>query len=252
MKDYDYANQAEYYDILEGNTRVENFNNILDKLLKKNSVKSVLDITCGTGVQAIFLDKKGYDVTASDFSKEMSAIAQKKYPKLKFNQGDIRNAKYGKFDCVISIFNSIGHLSKSDFEKAIQNIADNLKAGGIYIFDIFNLDFMRHGFIKEEFIDTLKEVDGIKFVRFNKNIFNLKEGIINMNQRIYIQKGLSKPKISEESWDMQIYSSSQLKDILGKNGFEIVEFLNMDGTKFDKENSLSILTIARKNSKNEQ
>jgi len=73
-----------------------------------------------------------------------------------------------------------------------------------------------------------------------------------MNQRIYIQKGLSKPKISEESWDMQIYSSSQLKDILGKNGFEIVEFLNMDGTKFDKENSLSILTIARKNSKNEQ
>jgi SAM-dependent methyltransferase len=246
MKDYNYAAQAEYYDIIEGNTSVKNFNSILDKILKKNNVKSVLDMTCGTGAQAIYLNKEGYDVTASDFSKEMIAIAQKKYPKLKFNQGDVRYVKYGKFDCVISIFNAIGHLSKSDFEKAIQNIADNLKTGGIYIFDIFNLDFMKHGFIKEEFIDTLKEVDGTKFVRFNKNIFDSEKGIINMNQRIYIQKGLSKPKISKESWDMQIYSSSQLKEILERNGFEVVEFLNMDGTKFDKENSLSILTIARK------
>ncbi len=246
MKDYNYATQAEYYDILEGNTSVKNFNSILDKLLKKNNVKSILDMTCGTGAQAIYLDEQRYNVTASDFSKEMIAIAQKKYPKLKFNQGDIRYVKYGKFDSVISIFNAIGHLSKSDFGKAIQNIADNLKTGGIYIFDIFNLDFMKHGFIKEEFIDTLKEVDGTKFVRFNKNKFNPKEGIIHMNQKTYIQKGLSKPKIFRESWDMQIYSSSQLKEILEKNGFEVVEFLNLDGTKFDKNNSLFILTIARK------
>ena len=124
MKDYDYSIQAKYYDVLEENPSVEAFNKVLDKLLKKHKVKSVYDITCGTGAQAIYLHKKGYDVTASDFSKEMVAIAQKKYPKIKFQQADMRSAKLGKFDVVISIFNAIGHLSKLDFQKAIQNIAD--------------------------------------------------------------------------------------------------------------------------------
>lgn len=246
MKDHDYSVQAKYYDVLEENPSVEAFNKVLDKLLKKHKVKSVFDITCGTGAQAIYLDKKGYKVTASDFSKEMIAIAQKKYLKIKFRQADMRSANFGKFDAVISSFNAIGHLSKSDFQKAIQNITNNLKTGGLYIFDIFNFDFMKNNFISDEFIDTCKEVDGIKYVRFNKNKFDKKKQVMTMNQKTYIQEGLDKPKIFKDSWDMQIYSSEQLKNLLEKNGFEIVEFLSMDGKKFDKKNSLFILTIAKK------
>jgi SAM-dependent methyltransferase len=246
MKDYDYSVQAKYYDVLEENPSVEAFNKVLDKLLKKHKVKSVFDITCGTGAQAIYLDKNGYNVTASDFSKEMVAIAQKKDPKIKFKQADMRSANFGKFDAVISIFNAIGHLSKSDFQKAIQNISNNLKTEGLYIFDIFNYGFMKKNFIPYEFIDTCKEVDGIKYVRFNKNKFDKKKQLMTMNQRTYIQEGLDKPQIFTDSWDMQIYSSEQLKNILEENGFEIIEFLSMDGKKFDKENSLFILTIAKK------
>jgi|TARA_B100001964_G_scaffold144422_1_gene159021 SAM-dependent methyltransferase len=246
MKDYEYSVQAKYYDVLEENPSVEAFNKVLDKLLKKHKVKNVFDITCGTGAQAIYLDKHGYNVTASDFSKEMVAIAQKKYPKIKFKQADMRSANFGKFDTVISIFNAIGHLSESDFQKAIQNISNNLKTGGLYIFDIFNFDFMKNNFIPYEFIDTCKEVDGTKYVRFNKNKFDKKKQIMTMNQKTYIQDGMDKPKTFTDSWDMQIYSSEQLKNILEKNGFEIVEFLGMDGKKFDKENSLFMLTIARK------
>ena len=154
MKDYDYSIQAKYYDVLEENPGVKDFNKVLDKLLKKHKVKSVFDITCGTGIQSIYLDKNGYNVTASDFSKEMVAIAQKKYPKIKFKQADMRSANFGKFDAVISIFNAIGHLSKSDFQKAPQNISNNLKSGCLYIFDIFNFVFMNKIFIPYVFIDT--------------------------------------------------------------------------------------------------
>ncbi len=52
---------------------------------------------------------------------------------------DMRNVKAGKFDAVITIFNAIGHLTKADFETALQNIHTNLKDDGVYIFDIFNL-----------------------------------------------------------------------------------------------------------------
>jgi SAM-dependent methyltransferase len=46
------------------------------------------------------------------------------------------------FDAVITIFNAVGHLTKSGFEKAIRNIHRNLNAGGIYVFDILNLEAM--------------------------------------------------------------------------------------------------------------
>lgn len=248
MKDYNYATLAEYYDTLElDDGDSEEINKFLDKFFKKNKVKSVLDITCGTGAQAIYLHKRGYKIIASDFSKEMIAVAQKKYKKLRFHQADMRTANFGKFDAVISIFNAIGHLSKEDFENAIKNIGKNLNQGGFYIFDIFNLDFMRNGgFISNKFIDSCREKDGIKFVRFNHHKFNAKKGIMKFNQKTYVQKGHNSPKMFKERWDLQIYNSSQLKYLLEKNGFEVVKFLDIDGNKFDKNKSLFILTIARR------
>ncbi len=248
MKDYDYDRQAEYYDIIETNESVNKFNNVLDKLLGELKIKTILDISCGTGLQSIALTKKGYKVTASDLNKSMLKVAKEKAKKLDitFKQGDMRTVRHGKFDAVISIFNSIGHLTKEDFEKAIKNIGENLKDKGIFIFDIFNLDFMKTGFIKYEFIDKSIEHNEMKFVRFNKNTIDLNQGVMKMNQRTYIQKGMNKPEIIKESWDMQIYSSNQLKDILERNGFEVFEFLSMDGTNFDKNKSLFILTMARK------
>jgi hypothetical protein len=105
---------------------------------------------------------------------------------------------------------------------------------------------MKNNFIPHEFIDIFKEVEGTKYVRFNKNKLNEKKAIMTMNQKTYIQNGLEKPQIIDELWDLQIYSSNQLSNILNKNGFEVVEFLNMDGKGFDEDKSLFILTIAIK------
>jgi len=248
MKEYNYVELAKHYDTMElfDNENVRKFNKLLDKLFGKYKVKSILDLTCGTGAQAIYLSKKGYEVTASDLSEEMISVARKKYKKIKFNQGDMRSAQYGDFDAVITMFNAIGHLSKKDFEIAIKNIARNLKSDGIYLFDIFNLSYMMKKFIDYKFIDTALEKDGKKYVRFNKNRLDRGKGIMSINQEIYIQEGMEKPRVTNESWDMQIYSQEQLKKILNDSGFGVVETMNMDGAKFDKDNSLFILTVARK------
>ncbi len=246
MKDFDYSTQAKYYDILEDNPQIQNFNKVLDKLLLKYDIKTVRDNTCGTGAQSIYLHKNGYQLTASDFSKEMVDIAQQKYPEISFHQADMRTAKFGKSDAVISIFNAIWHLSKPDFEEALQNISDNLEKQGLYVFDIFNMDFMKNNFVSHEFIDTCKEVDGTKYVRFNKNQLDTENSIMNINQKTYIQEWMDEPEIVKSSWDMQIYSCDELETILEDNWFEVLEFLSMDWTEFDKQNSLSILTVARK------
>jgi SAM-dependent methyltransferase len=246
MKDYHYEKFAEEYDIIEANDNIKKLNQVLDKILKRHGVKSILDMTCGTGEQSIYLHKKGYCVVASDKSRDMLAVAKKKYSFLSWSKGDIRNSVYGKFDAVISIYNAIAHLSKNDFEKALKNIAKNLKEGGIYIFDIFNAEFMRKKFINHEFIDQCIELKNKKFVRFNKNTFDRKRNIMHINQKTYIQEGMQNPRIFMEKWDMQIYASDELRKMLQRNNFGKISFLDICGKKFDRKKSLSLLCIAYK------
>jgi len=248
IKDYNYSKFAKYYDVLENEEINKDFNNLLDRILKKHDVKTILDITCGTGFQASFLVKQGYEVTASDLNKEMLEEAKKKYPEIKigWHQGDMREVNYGEFDAVISINNAVAHLNKEEFEKAVKNIKKNLKQGGIWIFDIFNREFFKEKFVKHKFIDVAKEVDKGKFVRFNHNTYDYDKGIMNVNQEINIQVSMDQPiEIIKESWDMQMYSKEQLKEIFERNRFE-VEISNTKGEELDENNSPSILIIAKK------
>ena len=108
VRPFDYDNFAHYYDLFElgGNSETERMNAFLNRIFKERGARSVLDITCGTGAQAVGLAKFGYEVTASDQSKTMLLQARKKGCGLgiRFKQGDMRTIRLGPFDAVISIF----------------------------------------------------------------------------------------------------------------------------------------------------
>lgn len=251
LKQPEYNRFSKYYDLIElGGGEGPANSAFLDKLFKKNKVKSVLDMTCGTGAQCIGLAKRGYKVTASDLNKKMLELAKQKAKnprlKIKFLQGNIKTIRAGKFDAVIAMFNSIGHLDKTEFEKAIINVGRNLKSNGLFVFDIFNLDYMKSNFIDHKFIDVLMEKEGIRFVRFNKNKLNFRTGLMIIDQETFIEKGVERPEVYRERWEMQIYAKSWLKEILEINGFKIIKFYNMLGNKTNKKDSLFIFTVAKK------
>lgn len=56
------------------NARVTN--QAVEKILKRHKVRTVLDLTCGTGSQVFWLAKRGYEVTGSDISLGMLKIAK--------------------------------------------------------------------------------------------------------------------------------------------------------------------------------
>ena len=58
----------------------EKWNEKFDLLLKEATGKKVLDIGCGPGFFTVILGKKGYNVTAVDYSEDMLKEAEKKYP----------------------------------------------------------------------------------------------------------------------------------------------------------------------------
>ena len=162
----EYQQMPEYFDAHNVSTETDAKNALIEKLLKAQDVHTVLDMTCGTGSQVFYLADRGYEVVGSDFSPPLIANAREKAKKLgkniRFIVGDVRDLYLGQFDAVITIFNAIGHLTKTEFNQALQNIRANLKEGDVYVFDIFNLQAMTDDIIADFAMDIESVVDGVK------------------------------------------------------------------------------------------
>ncbi len=122
--------------------------------------------------------------------------AKKEKLNIKFIQGDMRTTKVGKFDAVITIFNAVGHLTKHDFESAMQNIHANLNDGGRYIFDIFNLSYLlKDDNITKLTIDwqTKSENTTAREIQYSTISY---DGVLASYDIYHEQRGSNKPKIA--------------------------------------------------------
>lgn len=246
----EYQIMPEYFDVHNINEQTQAKNALIEKLLKEQKVKTVLDMTCGAGSQVFYLTERGYEVIGSDFSPALLDIARNKAKQMNRNiifiDGDMRELKAGKFDAVITIFNAIGHLTKADFEKALQNIHTNLNEDGIYIFDIFNLEAITDDIIDSFDMDIEKIVNGVRIRNLQHSEIDKENGFLTSHDHLTIYKEEGEPEIHTNSFSLQIYPAEELQIILERNGFEVVGKYDMDGKDFVPEKSLSILTMARK------
>lgn len=240
-----YNTRAEHYDELnENNSKA--INALLENILKEHNTTTVLDLTCGTGSQVFWLKEKGFEVVGSDINKSMLKIAKQKAKlkqvKIKFLQGDCRSIHVGQFDAVITIFNAIGHLTRKDFILSIQNINRNLNLGGLYIFDIFNLDYLKaSNNITKLTIDWMTVSDNQKFREIQFSTISDDGILASYSTYVYEDKIL---KGYENT--LQVYSNTQLQDILKENGFAVLKQTDINGKVLLQENSERILTIAKK------
>ena len=78
----EYQRHPEFFDAFSDNGHAAATNTVIAKLLRKQKVHTVLDMTCGTGSQVWHLAKHGYKVTGADFSpllrdpKKLGRISQ--------------------------------------------------------------------------------------------------------------------------------------------------------------------------------
>lgn len=246
-----YDTRAECYDEFnENNSRA--INALLEKILKEHQVATVLDLTCGTGSQVFWLKDKSFEVVGSDISRSMLKIAKQKAKlkqlKIKFLQGDCRTVHVGQFDATITIFNAIGHLTREDFKLTIQNVNRNLNPGGLYIFDIFNLDYLKAGNnITKLTGDWIATSGGQKFREIQFSTIS-DDGILASYSTYVCQDGNESPTKVSKGYEntLQVYGSAELQNILKENGFVVLAQTDINGKAFSKEASERILTVARK------
>jgi cyclopropane fatty-acyl-phospholipid synthase-like methyltransferase len=251
LRQPDYASYARFYDYFElaGHEESEELNLFLDELFDMNNIESVLDFACGTGAQAVGLARAGYRVTAADLSPEMLKIARKKAKglKIKFIEADMRSADLGAHDAAICIFNAIGHLTSDECRAFFANAIEHLNPKGIFVTDILNYRAMQGKGLaqyrrmrREAVIDDLLVQHSRKCTLLKADRQLLIESITRW------QDGIHAPQEVIGDWQMQLYDSDELHEMLKAAGFKEISFFAAAGCEFDETASENILAICQK------
>jgi SAM-dependent methyltransferase len=135
---------ADQYDLLYGEKDYEAECNLLEQVFKQYgvSVKSILDLGCGTGNHSIPLARRGFQVTGVDLSENMLAHAREKAGSSSspvFILGDARSVDLAKrFDVVLMMFAVLGYqLTNEDVLAALNTVRKHLNPGGLFVFDVW-------------------------------------------------------------------------------------------------------------------
>jgi SAM-dependent methyltransferase len=147
----------------------------LTKFLNLPPGSEILDLACGKGRHAIFLNKLGYKVTGIDLASQSIEFAKQYENKtLQFEVHDMRLQFPKKFDAIFNLFTSFGYFETENENIAtIQSIKNSLKPDGSAVIDFLNTDFIINNLVAKE----TKIIDGITFElkRYIENNFICKE-----------------------------------------------------------------------------
>ena len=121
------------------------------------TVRTALDLACGTGVLCRILKKAGIESRGMDFSSGMIDIARQESPEIPYDVADmILYRPEMQFDLVTCTGDALNHIPDlADVEKIFANIHAYLAPGGYFVFDLldereisteepFDLDFDEH------------------------------------------------------------------------------------------------------------
>ena len=153
-----------YYHILYKDRNYREAQIFMDNLthyLNLPEKAKVLDLACGKGRHAIYLNQLGFDVVGADLSENSIAEANKNSNEnLHFVRHDKREPFAQKFDAIFNLFTSFGYFeNREDDLKTLSAIKVSLSEYGFAVIDFMNSQQVIDNLIPQE----TKEVDGIIF-----------------------------------------------------------------------------------------
>lgn len=197
---------SKYYDLLYKDKDYTNEVKYINNLLTTHceNVHNILDLGCGTGKHALLLASEGYEVTGVDLSTQMIKIAQENQTaNVNFFHGDVRNYRTDTiFDAVISLFHVMSYqVTNDDIKNALKTAYHHLKADGTFIFDCW----YGPAVLTDKPVCRVKNFQNeyLRIVRIAEPVIFPNENYVEVNYHLFI------------------------KDLVGKQDFEIIEQHNM-------------------------
>lgn len=129
----------------------------LEKFIKTNietlpKGAKVLEIGSADGINAKYIEKLGYEVTASDVAEDfINSIKAKGLKTIKFNVlEDESNENYSAVFC----WRVFVHFTKDDAQRVLEKVYDILEKDGLFIFNAINRETRD---VDEEWVDFPNE-----------------------------------------------------------------------------------------------
>ena len=167
-----------YYHILykdRDETEAQHFMDTLTEYLNIPEGGSILDLACGKGRHAVYLNTLGFDVTGADLSENSIDFAKQfENDTLNFEVHDMCKPFNKPFDAIFNLFTSFGYFEKDeDNLNTIKAIKTDLNEAGFGVIDFMNSAFVIENLVPEE----VKTVDGIDFYlkRYLKDGYIIKD-----------------------------------------------------------------------------
>jgi len=218
---------AKFYDFFVEDEPMDLFVNFIKTAIKKYcpSTKSILELGSGTGNVLILLSKR-FETFGIDSSEKMVKLAKKKDSNTIYRVQDMRDFNFQrKFEVIISMFDTINHLTKlKDWQTVFDKAGKHLEDNGLFIFDI-NTEYQLDEIAKQRFFIT----DDAK-----GNIITLekikKRNLLRWQFRIFINQKNGFYKLQKENIDEVSFPLIKVKEILINKGFKILSVTEIDGS----------------------
>ncbi len=192
--------------------------------LKKKD--AILDIACGGGDHGVLFAKRGLKVSGFDLSNTLIQFAKDKATAEKVNvdfyTGDMREiSSEQRFNAAVLLSHSFGFFNHDDNQKVLKGSYDCLVEGGRLLLDLMN-PYNLPRFHKTW---TLLE-DG--YLLSEPHVIDATAGVLRGRPATFIDIENSRIiDMSEEALtnnDIRMYTSLEIKGMLGEVGFTKVEF----------------------------
>ena len=143
------------------------------------TVKSSLDLACGTGILCQILHEYGIAACGMDFSEGMIAIARERNPEIPYEIADMITYRPDKsFDLVTCTGDALNHIiNLNDVVQIFKNVYGYLTEDGHFMFDILN----EKPVSPEEAID----LDFSEEVKAQFSVSQNRQGIVNLKTRVF-------------------------------------------------------------------
>lgn len=201
--------------------------------LKDADVRSILDVSIGSGALTLPLHDLGYSLTGSDLSDTMlakcRANADSRGILIDLRQSDFRQVhetfEGSSFDCVMSTGNSLPYVSNADIPAALSSMDALVRPGGYLYLDSRNWDRIlatrqRFYFYRPQMLDGGTRMDRFQVWDYNP------DGSMTFNLVFTFEKdgAVTQREIFEERYHPT--PRAVFEDALTAMGYEILSVRN--------------------------
>ncbi|HLC22154.1 MAG TPA: class I SAM-dependent methyltransferase [Candidatus Nanoarchaeia archaeon] len=249
-KDKPYAEECDFVEKL-----MQRFSKINDETMQKSTQKTILDLGCGTGRYSLILAQRGYQVTGTDLSADMIALAKKRASDARVNVDfhvmPMQETQLDRqFDVIIGMFHVFGYLTDyQDIEKMLHKTKEHMHKDSLLILDFWNGEMVLKDTWPQKVKIFSEIVDRVptRIIRFSFTQLDTTKNIAEVRFQTLVLEKHAKPGASstqestqetvinefEETHYLRYFFPEEIKNYLQAHGFEVLHlcpFLDVDGS----------------------